>query len=126
MGGIGVVQGDLPLRQYLRRLAKMHLFGREQYQSRIVVASVVPDKVALTERLGFLLRGKALGKGGAVLHRLEPRFQIRVVVADARTAVGAGIQGTLSQAIQVGGRCEFDCTPLLDQVAKAKDSLAQS
>jgi hypothetical protein len=44
----------------------------------------------LAERLRLLRAGKALWKLRTVLHRLEPGFRVRIVVADARTAVRTG------------------------------------
>ena len=103
--------------------AVVEAFGSEQGQPAMMVLAVVPGKEVLAEGARVVQRTEPLGKGRAVLERLELAFRERIVVGDPRPAQAAAFaevgklphQGFgLERGAAVGMNCQRTrCDPLL-------------
>jgi hypothetical protein len=70
-----------------RRLAGVHGRRRHVADAGAPMGVVVPGEEPLAERPGVFDGVKACRKIGLVLQGLEPRFRVRIVIADMRPAV---------------------------------------
>jgi hypothetical protein len=66
----------------------MHVVGRQQSKTAVMVLGVVPREKDVAVGPDVLDRAEPLWEGGPVLQRLELRFGEWVVVGDVKTAMG--------------------------------------
>src|ERR1700686_5240124 len=71
-------------------LTVMHLIGRHQTDTGMVMLLIVPIEESSTERLGILDAAEALWKLRLVFHGFEVAFRKGIVVGGVRPAVGSG------------------------------------
>jgi hypothetical protein len=90
MSGVGCGQHPAPRLDALLGKPVVDLVGREQAEARVVVLGVVPREEDVAEAARVLDRSEALGKLGAVLHRLELRLGEGVVVRHVGPRMGFG------------------------------------
>lgn len=76
----GGVQGCLSLNKTLLDTAVVYVGRREQLEPRVIVIVVVPVDEITGEPPRVFDFSEAIGEIGAVLHRFEVRFAIRIVV----------------------------------------------
>ena len=68
----------------------MDIFGGEETYPRMIVLGVVPGEECLAKGPGVLDRAEPLGELGSVLHGLELRFGIGIVITDRGSRMTLG------------------------------------
>src|SRR5665811_2523444 len=90
VGLVGGVEDSCPLRLDGFGPVVVDVCGGVVSDTGVAVFVVVPVEEAATERLGVFEGPEPFREGGSILHRLELRLRIRVVVRDVWPGMGFG------------------------------------